>query len=85
VDINLGCSGYVYGLSLAKGLVETGQSQNLLLITADNFGNTVSSGISIAPKTAASSGVLKPGAKVMLAGFGVGYSWGATLIRWGLQ
>jgi 3-oxoacyl-[acyl-carrier-protein] synthase III len=29
--------------------------------------------------------MLKPGAKVMLAGFGVGYSWGATLIRWGLQ
>ena len=232
LDINLGCSGYVYGLSLAKGLIETGQSQNLLLITADtyskfmhpqdksvrtlfgdgaaatliqseaqegpgqpcaigpfvlgtdgegagnliveagglrrripsnqvawddhgnpksdgclymnggevltftldrvpgtmrelltkaglgiqdidlfvfhqankymldvlrkacripeekfyvclrNFGNTVSSTIPIALKTAASSGLLKPGAKVLLAGFGVGYSWGATLIQW---
>src|SRR5579859_4526776 len=232
LDINLGCSGYIYGLSLAKGLVETGQSQNLLLITGDtytkflhqqdkgvrmlfgdaaavtliqghahqdspnrcaigpfvlgtdgggadnlivkagalrkrspsnqlvwdqngnptsdgslymnggeifaftldrvprvvdallskaalgiqdidlfvfhqankymldalqmacripkdkfyvclrNFGNTVSSTIPIALKTAASSGVLHRGARVMLVGFGVGYSWGATVIRW---
>jgi 3-oxoacyl-[acyl-carrier-protein] synthase-3 len=37
LDFNLGCSGYVYGLSLAKGLVETGQSKNLLLITADTY------------------------------------------------
>jgi 3-oxoacyl-[acyl-carrier-protein] synthase-3 len=232
LDINLGCSGYIYGISLAKGLVETGQSSNLLLITADtyskflhpqdrsvrtlfgdgaaatliqgsvessptqpcaigpfvlgtdgtgagnliveagalrkrspspqvvwdangnprsdgclymnggeiftftldrvprvieellakaelglpdidlfvfhqanqymldvlrktcripqskfyvcmrDFGNTVSSTIPIALKNAASSGVLQPGARVMLVGFGVGYSWGATLIRW---
>lgn len=37
LDFNLGCSGYIYGLSLAKGLVETGQSKNLLLITADTY------------------------------------------------
>lgn len=34
-DYNLGCSGYVYGLSLAKGLIETGQAKNVLLITAE--------------------------------------------------
>jgi 3-oxoacyl-[acyl-carrier-protein] synthase III len=48
-----------------------------------HFGNTVSSTIPIALKTAADSGILRPGATVMLVGFGVGYSWGATLIRWG--
>lgn len=37
LDFNLGCSGYVYGLSLAQGLVETGQAKNLLLITADTY------------------------------------------------
>ena len=37
LDINLGCSGYVYGLSLAKGLIETGQAQNVLLITAETY------------------------------------------------
>lgn len=35
LDYNLGCSGYVYGLSLAKGLVESGQAGNVLLLTAD--------------------------------------------------
>ncbi|MFN7890870.1 MAG: ketoacyl-ACP synthase III [Pirellula sp.] len=37
LDFNLGCSGFVYGLGLAKGLVETGQSNSLLLITADTY------------------------------------------------
>lgn len=37
LDVNLGCSGYVYGLGLAKGLVESGQAHNLLLITADTY------------------------------------------------
>ncbi|OMF96837.1 ketoacyl-ACP synthase III [Paenibacillus sp. FSL R7-0337] len=37
LDINLGCSGYVYGLSLAKALIETGQAQNVLFITADTY------------------------------------------------
>lgn len=37
LDFNLGCSGYVYGLSLAKGLVETGQAENVLLLTAETY------------------------------------------------
>ncbi|CAB4051045.1 ketoacyl-ACP synthase III [Paraburkholderia phenoliruptrix] len=37
LDINLGCSGYVYGLSLAKGLVETGAARCVLLLTADTY------------------------------------------------
>ena len=37
LDFNLGCSGFVYGLSLAKGLIETGQVRNLLLITAETY------------------------------------------------
>src|SRR5438132_4782678 len=37
LDFNLGCSGYVYGLSLAKGLIETGQAANVLLLTADTY------------------------------------------------
>lgn len=36
-DYTLGCSGYVQGLSLAKGLIESGQARNLLLITADTL------------------------------------------------
>jgi 3-oxoacyl-[acyl-carrier-protein] synthase III len=37
LDFNLGCSGFVYGLSLAKGLIESGIVSNLLLITADTY------------------------------------------------
>ncbi len=37
IDINMGCSGYIYGLGLAKGLIETGQAANVLLITAETY------------------------------------------------
>lgn len=37
LDINLGCSGFVYGLSLAKGLIETGAARCVLLLTADTY------------------------------------------------
>jgi len=37
LDINLGCSGFIYGLGLAKGLIETGQANTVLLLTADTY------------------------------------------------
>ena len=37
LDVNLGCSGFVYGLSLAKGLIETGAANRVLLLTADTY------------------------------------------------
>lgn len=37
LDFNLGCSGYVYGLSLAKGLIFGGIAKNVLLITAETY------------------------------------------------
>jgi 3-oxoacyl-[acyl-carrier-protein] synthase-3 len=37
LDFNLGCSGYVYGLSLAKGLIDGGLVDNVLLITAETY------------------------------------------------
>ena len=37
LDFNQGCSGFVYGLSLAKSLIETGQVANVLLITAETY------------------------------------------------
>lgn len=44
-------------------------------------GNTVSSTIPIALKSARNEGRLPEGSLVMLVGFGVGFSWGATLLR----
>lgn len=37
LDFNLGCSGYVYGLSLAKGLVIAGIAKNVLLLTGETY------------------------------------------------
>jgi 3-oxoacyl-[acyl-carrier-protein] synthase-3 len=36
-DFNLGCSGYVYGLSIAKGLIYGGIAKNVLLITSETY------------------------------------------------
>jgi len=37
LDFDLGCSGYVYGLALAKGLVVGGMAKNVLLLTAETY------------------------------------------------
>jgi 3-oxoacyl-[acyl-carrier-protein] synthase-3 len=37
LDFNLGCSGYVYGLSLAEGLICSGQAKRVLLVTAETY------------------------------------------------
>jgi len=37
LDFNLGCSGYVYGLSLADGLIRSGSAERVLLITAETY------------------------------------------------
>lgn len=36
-DYNLGCSGCIYGLALAKGLVQSGIANNVLLLTAETY------------------------------------------------
>ncbi|MBQ2993018.1 MAG: ketoacyl-ACP synthase III [Alistipes sp.] len=36
-DFNLGCSGYVYGLAIAKGLVVGGIARCVLLLTAETY------------------------------------------------
>lgn len=36
-DFNLGCSGFVYGLSIAKGLLITNNLSNVLLIMAETY------------------------------------------------
>lgn len=37
LDFNLGCSGYVYGLSIAKGLIAAGIAKNILFITSETY------------------------------------------------
>ncbi|MCF8295982.1 MAG: ketoacyl-ACP synthase III [Saprospiraceae bacterium] len=37
LDINLGCSGYVYGLSLADSVIKAGHASKVLLITSETY------------------------------------------------
>ena len=36
-DFNLGCSGFIYGLGICKGLIATGQANNILFITSETY------------------------------------------------
>ena len=37
LDLGLGCSGFVYGLSVAKGLVVSGAAKGVLLVTSETY------------------------------------------------
>lgn len=43
-DINLGCSGYVYSLAVAAGLIASGAARTVLLLTADTYSKFIHPG-----------------------------------------
>ncbi|MBF0473328.1 MAG: 3-oxoacyl-ACP synthase, partial [Nitrospirae bacterium] len=49
-------------------------------INMEGYGNTVSSSIPMAMEIALNQGTIFEGSRVMLVGFGVGYSWAATIV-----
>ena len=49
-------------------------------IDMEETGNMVSATVPVALKKCIDKNIVTPGQKVMLVGFGVGYSWGATII-----
>ena len=42
LDFNLGCSGYIYGLSLCEGLIQSGQARNILFLTSETYSKYIS-------------------------------------------
>ena len=42
LDLPYGCSGYIYGLAMAKSFVNTGIAKNILFVTADTSTKTIS-------------------------------------------
>lgn len=42
IDFNQGCSGYVYGLSMAEGLIRSGAANRVLFITAETYSKYIS-------------------------------------------
>ena len=55
-----GCSGFIYGLSLAKGLISGGMSKNVLLVTAETYTKY------IAPEDKATRSIFGDGAAATL-------------------
>jgi 3-oxoacyl-[acyl-carrier-protein] synthase-3 len=41
LDFNLGCSGYIYGLAIAKGLIESQIANKILLVTAETYSKVI--------------------------------------------
>ncbi|MCD6115431.1 ketoacyl-ACP synthase III [bacterium] len=37
MDFNLGCSGFIYGLAVAKGLIASGMASNILFVTSETY------------------------------------------------
>ncbi|MBQ4520973.1 MAG: ketoacyl-ACP synthase III [Bacteroidaceae bacterium] len=50
-------------------------------INLENTGNTVSSTVMIALKDCIEEGIISAGMNVMITGFGVGLSWGGTILK----
>ncbi|MFD0765441.1 ketoacyl-ACP synthase III [Mucilaginibacter lutimaris] len=44
LDFNLGCSGYIYGLALAKGLIAGGIARSILLLTSETYSKFIHPG-----------------------------------------
>ncbi len=43
LDFNLGCSGFVYGMAVAEGLIQSGAARNVLLLTAETYSKYIDS------------------------------------------
>ncbi len=55
-----------------------------VLININKYGNTTAGTIPIGISESVDDGTLLEGDLVLLAAFGAGFSWGSTLIRWGV-
>ncbi|HUH99015.1 MAG TPA: beta-ketoacyl-ACP synthase III [Anaerolineales bacterium] len=52
------------------------------IINVDRYGNTSTASIPIATVEALEKGLIKPGDKIVLVGFGAGLTWGALAAEW---
>jgi 3-oxoacyl-[acyl-carrier-protein] synthase-3 len=60
LDLSQGCTGYLYGLSVARGLIETGSAKKVLLLTSDTITR------SIHPKDKSNQAIFGDGAAATL-------------------
>lgn len=65
--------------SVAKRLK---QPMDKFPVNMDEYGNTSGASVPLLLDELNRNGSLKPGAKIVLAGFGAGLTWGAALLEW---
>ncbi|MBB5912139.1 3-oxoacyl-[acyl-carrier-protein] synthase-3 [Nocardia transvalensis] len=70
------------GVLLAQLVEQLGLGKTTVHTTVPYFGNTGAASIPITLDSAARSGSIRPGEKVLLVGFGGGMSVGLTLLEW---
>jgi len=56
-----------------------------LCVNIDRVGNTTAASIPLALVDALREGKIKSGDNILLVAFGAGFTWGATLLRWGRE
>jgi 3-oxoacyl-[acyl-carrier-protein] synthase-3 len=78
---------FVYHQANARILRSVGERLDLpverVVDSIVHFGNTSAASIPLALEDARLAGDLEPGANVLIAAFGAGLTWGATVIEWG--
>jgi 3-oxoacyl-[acyl-carrier-protein] synthase-3 len=78
---------FVYHQANARILRSVGERLELpterVLDSIHHFGNTSAASIPLALEDARLAGDLEPGANVLIAAFGAGLTWGATVVEWG--
>ncbi|MGL4488244.1 MAG: beta-ketoacyl-ACP synthase III [Rhizobiaceae bacterium] len=57
-------------------------SENKVVITVHEHGNTSAASVPLALATAVADGRIKPGNLILLEAMGGGFTWGAMLLRW---
>lgn len=69
-------------LNLLRGVARSlGVAEERLHVNVDRLGNTSAASVLVALAEAQERGLLRSGARVVLAAFGAGFSWGAALLR----
>jgi len=53
-----------------------------LIVNVDRYGNTSGASIGLALDEAVRDGRIRPGHRVLMAAFGAGFTWGATVMEW---
>jgi 3-oxoacyl-[acyl-carrier-protein] synthase-3 len=78
---------YLFHQANAFMLEKLGQAMQLdparMPIDMEDLGNTVGTTLPILIRRQMDRGAFRPGQHCILAGFGIGYSWGMTHLRWG--